>query len=50
MIRKFYIKAGYFSEPFETMDSLKERLSKMYDSLEVSNVESIAVFKGYRKQ
>lgn len=44
MIRRFYIKSGFFTEPFETVDSLKARLSKLYSTVEVSNVESIAVF------
>ena len=44
MIRRFYIKSGFFTEPFETVDSLKARLSKLYSTVEVSNVESIAAF------
>lgn len=44
MIRKFYIKSGFFTEPFETVESLKTRLEKKYSKVEISNVESIAVF------
>ena len=44
MIRRFYIKFGFFTEPFETISSLRDRLSRMYSSVEVNNVESIAVF------
>lgn len=44
MIRRFYIKFGFFTEPFETIESLRDRLSRMYSSVEVNNVESIAVF------
>lgn len=44
IIRSFYIKFGFFTEPFETIDSLRDRLSRMYSSVEVNNVESIAVF------
>ena len=44
IIRSFYIKFGFFTEPFETIDSLRDRLSRMYSSVEVYNVESIAVF------
>lgn len=44
MIRRFYIKSGFFTEPFETVESLETRLKKMYSKVEVSNVESIAIF------
>ena len=45
MIRRFYIRSGFFTEPFETVESLRKRLESMYDKVEVSNVQSIAVFK-----
>ena len=45
MIRRFYIKSGFFTEPFETIESLRMRLKKSYRKVEVSNVESIAVFR-----
>ncbi len=44
-IRQFNIKAGFFSEPFETEESLRERLSGMYREANVMNVQSIAVFQ-----
>ena len=44
-IRQFYIKSGFFTEPFETVESLRERLSGMYAQAEVTNVQSIAVFR-----
>ena len=44
MIGRFYIKSGFFTEPFETVESLRKRLEGMYDKVEVSNVQSIAVF------
>ena len=44
-IRRFYIRSGFFTEPFETVESLRNRLESMYDKVEVSNVQSIAVFK-----
>ena len=44
MIRRFYIKSGFFTEPFETVDTLRNRLQNLYSKVEVSNVESIAVF------
>ncbi len=45
MIRKFYIKSGFFTRPFETVESLERRLKGMYSEVNVSNVESIAVFQ-----
>lgn len=45
MIRRFYIKSGFFTPPFETVDSLQKRLSGMYGEAAVQNVESIAVFR-----
>ena len=44
-IRGFYVKKGFFTEPFETVESLRERLEKMYSRAEVTNVNSIAVFR-----
>ena len=45
MIRRFYIKSGFFTPPFETVDSLRKRLSGMYSEAVVRNVESFAVFQ-----
>ncbi len=45
MIRTFYVRSGFFTPPFETMESLRNRLQTMYESVEVSNVQSIACFK-----
>jgi ubiquinone/menaquinone biosynthesis C-methylase UbiE len=43
-IKKMYIPKGFFTPPFETLDSLRERLSKLYDVAEVSAVEGIVCF------
>lgn len=45
MIRRFYIKSGFFTPPFETVESLRERLENMYGRVSVSNVQSIAYFR-----
>ena len=45
MIKAFYIKTGFFTPPFETVASLRNRLEGMYSSVDVSNVHSIACFK-----
>ncbi len=43
-IRRVYVKRGFFTPPFETVDSLRKRLGALYGKVEVSNVKSIAVF------
>ena len=45
MIERFYIKSGFFTRPFETVESLERRLKGIYSEVNVSNVESIAVFQ-----
>ncbi len=45
MIKRFYIKSGFFTEPFDTVESLRQRLEKMYSEVRVGNVESIAYFQ-----
>ena len=45
MIRRFYIKSGFFTPPFETVESLWQRLSDRYAEAEVGNVRSIAIFR-----
>jgi ubiquinone/menaquinone biosynthesis C-methylase UbiE len=43
-IEKMYVPKGFFTPPFETLGSLHERLSRLYDMAEVSAVEGIACF------
>lgn len=45
MIRRFYIKSGFFTPPFETVESLQTRLSGMYSEAKVQNVQAIATFR-----
>ncbi len=45
MIRGIYVRTGFFTPPFETVGSLRNRLTKMYQTCEVSNVQSIACFR-----
>ena len=44
MIRHIYIPKGYFTLPFETKESLNERLSGMYADVTVSSVEGMGCF------
>ena len=44
MIKKIYIPKGYFTLPFETENSLEERLSGMYADVTVSSVEGMGCF------
>ena len=45
MIGHLYVPKGFFMPPFETLDSLQERLSGIYASAEVENVEGICCFR-----
>ena len=45
MIKKFYIKSGFFTPPFETVESLQKRLEGLYSKVTVGNVKSIAYFQ-----
>ncbi len=44
-IRHLYQPKGFFTAPYETQNSLRERLSRMYQSAEVSAVEGIGCFR-----
>ena len=43
-IKHLYQPKGFFTAPYETQDSLRERLSRIYQSAEVSAVEGIGCF------
>lgn len=45
IIQTIYTRSGFFTEPFETLGSLESRLEGMYADVEVSHVQSIAVFR-----
>lgn len=50
IIKNVYMKLGFFTPPFETVGSLKERLKGMYEEVDVSNVKSIVCFACRRKK
>ena len=43
-IRNVYQPAGYFTPPYETIDSLRRRLRSMYREVRLSRTEGIACF------
>lgn len=43
-IDHLYVKKGFFTPPFDTVTSLYKRLSKLYESVELETVESMACF------
>ena len=43
-IEKLYVPRGFFTPPFETEVSLRERLSGMYEDVMVSSVEGMGCF------
>ena len=44
-IRRLYIRKSFFTPPFETADSLRARLEKMFAKVETGRVQSIAWFR-----
>ncbi|MCM1135958.1 MAG: methyltransferase domain-containing protein [Clostridium sp.] len=44
-IEKLYAPLGFFTPPYETMGSLRERLKSMYWKAEVKSVEGMAAFR-----
>ncbi|MBQ6655424.1 MAG: class I SAM-dependent methyltransferase [Erysipelotrichaceae bacterium] len=44
IIQSLYVRTGFFTPPFETVDSLRSRLEKLYKQVTVSNVQSIVCF------
>ena len=43
-VRNFCERFGYFTPPYETLDTLNDRLNKMYSQVKITNVESFAGF------
>ena len=44
-----YVRKGFFTPPFETEDSLRKRLSDMYEKVNVTTVEGIGCFRCRKK-
>ena len=44
-IKKLYVPKGFFTPPFETEDSLWERLTGIYEEVGVSSVEGMGCFR-----
>ena len=44
-IKKLYVPKGFFTPPFETVDSLRERLTGIYEEVSVSSVEGMGCFR-----
>ncbi len=44
-IDHLYVKKGFFTPPFETEESLKDRLKAMYEEADVSRVEGMGCFR-----
>lgn len=48
IIKHIYTPMGYCTPPFETADSLRARLATLYREVELSTVESMAVFRAVK--
>ena len=44
-IKKLYVPKGFFTPPFETEDSLRQRLTGIYEEVSVSSVEGMGCFR-----
>ena len=44
-IRRLYVPKGFFTPPFETLESLRSRLSGLYTKVQVEHVEGIGCFR-----
>lgn len=44
IVNAIYVKRGYFTPPFETLESLTERLGHRYETANVRHVKSMATF------
>ena len=44
-IEHLYVKKGFFTPPFETEESLRNRLNAMYEEAVVSRVEGMGCFR-----
>ena len=44
-IEKIYTPKGFFTPPYETVESLQRRLCSMYDRAQVKTVEGMAAFR-----
>ena len=44
-IKTVYVRAGFFTPPFETPESLRERLKLSYSIVKAGNIQSIAYFQ-----
>lgn len=49
-IRHLYERAKFFTPPYETVDSLRTRLERMYQTVEVGNLKSIAWFACHKAE
>lgn len=49
IIRHIYQKLRFFTPPYETVDSLRNRLKNMYAEVKLNNVEGIAYFTCRKK-
>lgn len=43
-IEKLYTPKGFFTPPYETADSLRDKLSEMYAEVTLNTVEAMACF------
>ena len=44
IVNNIYVKKGFFTPPFETLETFRERMEKIYKHVEIGNVKSLMNF------
>ena len=44
IINNIYVRKGFFTPPFETLETFREKMEKMYKEVDIGNVKSLVYF------
>ena len=44
IINNIYVRKGFFTPPFETLETFREKMGKMYKEVDIGNVKSLVYF------
>ena len=45
IVNNIYVKKGFFTPPFETLETFREKMEKIYTQVEIGNVKSLMNFR-----
>ena len=43
-VSNIYVRKGFFTPPFETLETFREKMGKMYKEVDIGNVKSLVYF------